>query len=83
MRTSNTFTILYLISSSRAKIYLTTVFARITVDGKRATISLKLKADIRSWDNVDELIYPFTSLVMFTGLFPKEYLNSSMGVIYK
>lgn len=51
MSTSNTFSILFWVNSSRAKNYLTTVQARITVDGKRATISLKLKADIRYWDN--------------------------------
>ncbi|WP_430427022.1 site-specific integrase [Maribacter litoralis] len=50
MSTSNTFSILFWINSSRAKNYLTAVQARITVNGKRATISLKLKADIRSWD---------------------------------
>lgn len=51
MRTSNTFSILFWINTSRAKNYLTTVYVRITVDGKRATISLKTKADIRYWDS--------------------------------
>lgn len=51
MRTTNTFSILFWITPSRAKNHLTTVFTRITVDGKRATISLKAKADIRFWDN--------------------------------
>ena len=51
MRTTNTFSILFWITPSRDKNHLTTVFTRITVDGKRATISLKAKADIRFWDN--------------------------------
>lgn len=51
MRTTNTFSILFWINPSRAKNNLTTVHARVTVDGKRATISLKSKADIRYWDN--------------------------------
>lgn len=38
MRTSNTFSILFWVNPSRAKNYLTTVQARITVNGKRATI---------------------------------------------
>jgi integrase/recombinase XerD len=51
MRTSNTFSILFWINSSRIKNNLSIVNARITVNGKRATISLKAKADIRFWDN--------------------------------
>lgn len=54
MHSSNTFSILFWINSSRAKNNLATVHARITVNGKRAIISLKLKADIRSWNKVKQ-----------------------------
>jgi hypothetical protein len=51
MRTSNTFTILFWAYSSRAKNNLAGIYARITVNGKKVNISLKLKADIRTWDS--------------------------------
>ena len=50
-RTTNTFSIFFWITPFRAKNHLTSVFTRITVDGKRATLSLKAKADISFWDN--------------------------------
>ncbi|GGK19246.1 transposase [Yeosuana aromativorans] len=51
MRTSNTFAILFWAYSSRAKDNLTGMYARITVNGKKVNISLKLQVDIRSWDS--------------------------------
>jgi len=51
MRTSNTFTILFWAYSSRAKNNLTSIYARITVNGKKVNISLKHKADVRTWDS--------------------------------
>ncbi|WP_235841668.1 phage integrase SAM-like domain and Arm DNA-binding domain-containing protein [Confluentibacter sediminis] len=51
MRTSNTFAILFWAYSSRAKDNLTGICARITVNGKKVNISLKLQVDIRSWDS--------------------------------
>lgn len=50
MRTSNTFSILFWAYSSRAKNNQAGMYARITVNGKKANISLKYKADIRIWD---------------------------------
>ncbi len=50
MRTSNTFAILFWIHTSRAKNNQTRIYVRITVNGKRANISLKYNADIRTWD---------------------------------
>lgn len=50
MRTSNTFAILFWIHTSRAKNNQTRIYVRITVNGKRANISLKYKADTRIWD---------------------------------
>jgi len=50
MRSSNTFAILFWIYSSRAKNNQTPIFARITINGKRANISLKYKVDVRNWD---------------------------------
>lgn len=51
MRTSNTFAILFWAYSSRAKDNLTGIYVRITVNGKKVNISLKHKADIRTWDS--------------------------------
>ena len=51
MRTSNTFAILFWVHSSRVKNNQTRIYARITVNGKRANISLKYHADIRIWDS--------------------------------
>lgn len=51
MRTSTTFSILFWIYSSRAKNNETSIYARITVNGKNANISLKYKVDIRLWDS--------------------------------
>ncbi|PCJ98461.1 MAG: integrase [Flavobacteriaceae bacterium] len=50
MRSSNTFSILFWAYTSRAKNNLTGIYARITVNGKKVNISLKHKADIRTWD---------------------------------
>ncbi|MEE9361595.1 MAG: hypothetical protein V3U92_03255 [Cellulophaga sp.] len=47
MRTSSTFAILFWIHTSRAKNNQTRVYAKITVNGKRANISLKQKVDVR------------------------------------
>jgi integrase/recombinase XerD len=51
MRTSNTFAILFWIHTSRAKNNQTRIYVRITVNGKRANISLKYKVDILTWDS--------------------------------
>jgi integrase/recombinase XerD len=50
MRTTKTFSIFFWIHKSRAIDNLSKVYVRITVDGKRANISLKCEADIRFWD---------------------------------
>ena len=51
MRTTSTFSILFWIYTSRAKNNESTVYARITVNGKKINISLKCKADIHNWDS--------------------------------
>ncbi len=51
MRTSSTFSILFWIYGTRAKNNQTSIYARVTVDGKRANISLKLKVNVRTWDS--------------------------------
>lgn len=51
MISSPTFSILIWINSSRAKNNQAELYARITVNSKRANISLKKKIDINSWDN--------------------------------
>ncbi len=50
MKTSSTFSILFWADFSRAKDDQASIYARITVNGKRATISLKRKVFISDWD---------------------------------
>ncbi len=50
MRTSTTFSILFWIYSKRVKNNQTSIYARVTVNGKRVNISLKHKVDVRTWD---------------------------------
>lgn len=50
MKTSSTFSILIWINASRAKNNEADLFARVTVNQKRANISLKRKININSWD---------------------------------
>ena len=50
MRTSSTFSILFWIYGTRVKNNQTSIYARVTVNGKRANISLKHKVDVRTWD---------------------------------
>ena len=50
MKTSTTFSILIWINASRAKNNQAELYARITVNQKRANISLKRKINIDSWD---------------------------------
>jgi hypothetical protein len=51
MRTKNTFSILFWIHPTRVKNNQAPVFTRITVNGKRANISLKLQVDIGLWNS--------------------------------
>ena len=50
MKTSSTFSILFWADFARAKDNQASLYARITVNGKRATISLKRKVLISDWD---------------------------------
>jgi len=50
MKTSSTFSILFWADFSRVKDNQASLYARITVNGKRATISLKRKILIGDWD---------------------------------
>ena len=50
MKTSSTFSILFWADFSRAKNEQASIYARITVNGKRATISLKRKVLVSNWD---------------------------------
>ncbi|WP_300441626.1 site-specific integrase [Christiangramia sp.] len=52
MRSTKSFSILFWAYTSRAKNEQVKIYARITVNGKRANISLKQKADIKTWDSV-------------------------------
>ena len=50
MKTSSTFSILFWADFSRAKNDQASIYARITVNGQRATISLKRKVLVSDWD---------------------------------
>lgn len=50
MKTSNTFSILFWLKLANAKNGKAPLYARITVNGKRAEISLKRKISISNWD---------------------------------
>jgi len=50
MKTTNTFSVLIWINASRAKYNEAKIFARVTVNQKRANISLKREINIASWD---------------------------------
>ena len=50
MKASSTFSILFWANFSRVKNDKASIYARVTVNGKRATISLKRKVAISNWD---------------------------------
>ena len=57
MRTTSTLSILFWIHSHRAdKNNLSQVYARLTVNGKRATISVNQKVDVDSWDSTRQRV---------------------------
>ena len=51
MRTQNTFSTLFLVQKSKAINNEALLYARVTVNGKRADISLKKKISLSIWDN--------------------------------
>ncbi len=51
MKKSHTFSILFWINKSRAINNKVEILARVTVNGKRASIGIKRKVDIDFWDN--------------------------------
>ena len=50
MKTTSTFSILFWADHARAKNDQASIYARVTVNGKRATISLKRKIHLGDWD---------------------------------
>tara|TARA_R110002051_G_scaffold325037_1_gene425355 strand:+ start:267 stop:1535 length:1269 start_codon:yes stop_codon:yes gene_type:complete len=52
MQSQSTFSLLFWVNASRAKNNTVSVYARITVNGKRANISLKRKVVLSEWDSV-------------------------------
>jgi len=51
MKTSKTFSIHFWINTAKQKNNLSPIYARITVEGKRAEISLKRSISVTHWDN--------------------------------
>ncbi|MCB0459459.1 MAG: site-specific integrase [Flavobacteriaceae bacterium] len=56
MKTSHTFSILFWINTSRSTDGNAELFARITVNGKRANIGLKRKIPINQWDTLTKKV---------------------------
>lgn len=50
MRTQSTFSVLFWVYAKRAKNNLATVYARITINGRKLNISLQRKLDVSLWD---------------------------------
>ncbi|HEX9827206.1 MAG TPA: Arm DNA-binding domain-containing protein [Flavobacteriaceae bacterium] len=50
MQTSNTFSVVFFTRKSRSKPQELSIYARITVNGKRSEISLKRHDQQRDWD---------------------------------
>lgn len=50
MKTSKTFSLLFWLYTARAKNNQASIYARVTINGRRVNISLKHKADIDLWD---------------------------------
>ena len=50
MQTNNTFAIIFFTKKSRSNIKKITIYARITVNGKRSEISLKRSISVCNWD---------------------------------
>jgi len=56
MRTSNTFSVLFLVNPKKAVNGKAIIYARITVNQKRANISLKRKVPLELWDAKSERV---------------------------
>ncbi|WP_372758102.1 Arm DNA-binding domain-containing protein [Mariniflexile sp.] len=50
MKTTSTFSILFWADLARTKDNQASIYARITVNGKRSTLSLKRKVPVSDWD---------------------------------
>ncbi len=51
MQTNNTFTVIFFTRKSRSNAQKLSIYARITVDGKRSEISLKRSVSVYNWDS--------------------------------
>jgi integrase/recombinase XerD len=79
MKTTKTFTVLIWINASRAKNNQAELFARITVNQKRANFSLKRKIDINYWDKSKNQVkgsYPNAQII-------NQYLEQVKAKLFK
>lgn len=79
MRTRLTFSLNFWINGCRAENEEAIIYARITVNGKRANISLKRKVPVESWDSSKGLVRgskPFTKSL-------NKYLDKIRSLIYQ
>ncbi len=76
MQTSKTFSIHFWLNMSKKKGDLAPIYARITVDGKRAEISLKRDLLVSYWDTKSKRAKPRTSgATMLNGYLDNVYSN--------
>lgn len=54
MRSTNTFSILFLVNQKNKNDNQALLYARITVNGKRVNLSLKRKIDVSLWDSKEK-----------------------------
>jgi integrase/recombinase XerD len=79
MKTTKTFSVLIWINASRAKNNQAELFARITVNQKRANFSLKRKIDINFWDKSKNQVkgsYPNAQII-------NQYLEQVKAKLFK
>lgn len=79
MSPSPTFSILIWINSSRAKNNQAELYARITVNSKRANISLKKKTDINSWDKTKSRVRGNTNNARIIN----QYIEQTKAAIFQ
>jgi len=82
MANSNTFSILFWINTSRSKNNQAEIYARITVNGKRANLSLKIKSDLNLWDSQKKRLKGTSAQAKQTNLY-LEQVNAQIFQIHQ
>ena len=82
MKTSSTFSVLYWLKQSSAKNGLAPLYARITVNGKRAELSLKRKLSIADWDSKKNRLKGIGEEAKMVNCYIKQ-VDSKLFAIYR